>query len=282
MLISRRWTDASKRERGRSVGERRRIRRRQASADQHTTVDARDAGVNVCAVRVLVVGKLFSDTLKSMVFVALLIVITAVPRAVLSAFVIGGTSFSADSCTVKMVMSLGVVGVLLVAASRDTDRQNCYRCQCQTLHRVLLVAVCRERTPARDDGEADALALRPHQLPAQVESHVDVVRAAAARDHSRRGVEVVAEVELQHVAARQLLDADVPRRAIGPVAVEARRDLRDDRDRFADARAHAQADEHRVVRVLAGNLLVVVRLRRRRDRAHRARSCSVGVCASCT
>ena len=31
-------------------------------------------------------------------------------------------------------------------------------------------------------------------------------------------VEVVAEVELQHVAARQLLDADVPRRAVGPVA----------------------------------------------------------------
>jgi len=58
-------------------------------------------------------GKLFNDTLKSMVFAAELMVMTAVPRPVLSAFVIGGTSFCADSCTVKIVRLLGVVGELL-------------------------------------------------------------------------------------------------------------------------------------------------------------------------
>jgi hypothetical protein len=45
-------------------------------------------------------GKLFSDTLKSTVFFVESIVTTAVPRAVLSAFVIGGFSFCADNWTV--------------------------------------------------------------------------------------------------------------------------------------------------------------------------------------
>jgi hypothetical protein len=41
-------------------------------------------------------------------------VITAVPRAVDSAFVIAGDSLSADNCTVKMVTSLGALGLLLL------------------------------------------------------------------------------------------------------------------------------------------------------------------------
>jgi hypothetical protein len=59
-------------------------------------------------------GKLFNDTLKSTVFFTVSIVMTAVPRAVDSAFVIGGTSFRADSCTVKIFVVLGDVGVLLL------------------------------------------------------------------------------------------------------------------------------------------------------------------------
>src|SRR6266550_7840557 len=59
-------------------------------------------------------GKLFNDTLKSTVLVCELIVMTAVPRAVFSAFVTGGTSLAGDSWTVKMVVLLGVVGVDLL------------------------------------------------------------------------------------------------------------------------------------------------------------------------
>src|SRR5260221_5076564 len=66
-------------------------------------------------------GKLFSDTLKSTVFFTESIVMTAVPRAVASAFVIGGTSFSADNCTVKMVVVLGDDGGLLPHPAAPID-----------------------------------------------------------------------------------------------------------------------------------------------------------------
>jgi hypothetical protein len=59
-------------------------------------------------------GKLFSETLKSIRLLVLCTVITAVPRAEISAFVTAGTSFSAESCTVKIVVSLGVLGLLLL------------------------------------------------------------------------------------------------------------------------------------------------------------------------
>jgi len=62
---------------------------------------------------VLVGVKPFSDTLKSIVLAWELMVMTAVPRAPLSALVIGGFSFSADNCTVNTVMLLGA-GVLVL------------------------------------------------------------------------------------------------------------------------------------------------------------------------
>jgi hypothetical protein len=56
------------------------------------------------------------------VFFAESMVMTAVPRAVDSAFVIGGTSFCADNCTVKMVVVLGDAGLLLPHPAAPTVR----------------------------------------------------------------------------------------------------------------------------------------------------------------
>jgi hypothetical protein len=68
----------------------------------------------MCAMFTLLVDvKPVSDTLKSIVLACELMVMTAVPRAPLSALVIGGFSFCADNGTVKTVMLLGA-GVLLL------------------------------------------------------------------------------------------------------------------------------------------------------------------------
>src|SRR6187455_2135903 len=107
------------------------------------------------AVRVLVVGKLFSDTLKSIVFDDLFTVITAVPRAVFSTLVIGGTSFSADNCTVNTVISLGLVGVL------------------SSPHPATPTAAITTAITRRFIVSSSEPYLLP--LPAHVESHVDFV-----------------------------------------------------------------------------------------------------------
>ena len=101
-------------------------------------------------------GKLFSETLKSILLVALLIVITAVPRAVDSALVIGGTSFSADRFTVKMVVSLGAVGVLLLPHPAAPKTRIVTAASARRFIAVLLVSQNVEcKRQRKDDGEAD-------------------------------------------------------------------------------------------------------------------------------
>src|SRR5690349_3073866 len=73
------------------------------------------------------------------------------------------------------------------------------------------------------------------ELPADVEPHEDTLLVAAARELARRRVEVVAEIELQDVAVRHLLDAGVPGRTVRFVAREPRRGLEHDVRGRADA-----------------------------------------------
>src|SRR2546423_4532237 len=68
----------------------------------------------MCAARMTVpFGKLFSDTLKSMVFESEWTVITAVPRPLDSALVTSGTSLAGLNWTVKTVVVDGLVELLL-------------------------------------------------------------------------------------------------------------------------------------------------------------------------
>src|SRR5437763_12293665 len=58
-------------------------------------------------------GKLFIETLKSMVFESEWMVMTAVPRPLDSAFATGGTSFDGSRFTVKTFVVDGLVELLL-------------------------------------------------------------------------------------------------------------------------------------------------------------------------
>jgi len=101
-------------------------------------------------------GKLLSDTLKSIEFVALLMVITAVPRAVASAFVIGGTSFSADNGTVNTVMSLGDGPVLLPPHPATAKPRIVTATSARRFIVVLLVSqYVKSKRQRKNDGEAD-------------------------------------------------------------------------------------------------------------------------------
>src|SRR5207249_488755 len=134
---------------------------------------------------------------KSTVFESEWMVMTAVPRPLDSGFETGGTSLDGSRFTVKTLVVDGLVGLLLPQPA--TAR-----------------AAARHETMARR-----FIMFLPLELATQVESHEYVVLVAAARDHSRSRREVIAEIKLQHVAVRRLLDAHVPCRAIGCVAREA-------------------------------------------------------------
>ena len=186
-------------------------------------------------------------------------VMVAVPRALASAFVIGGVSFAALRLAVNVIGPVlpppdGVVGLSLphaviikatvtmlpvfssdvssiwnrVKGPRIRDPQCASRaCFSYVASHFRVTADCLPFTTAHPTFRASRIAHRAPGLahrgsrtaalkpPDQVEPQISVVCAAAARDLTEGGAERVREIQLERVAAGQLLDRDPPVGAAG-------------------------------------------------------------------
>src|SRR5436190_24218413 len=107
---------------------------------------------------------------------------------------------------------------------------------------------CRTRPPSRHSHTQESRSVSclssleetSVELTADVEAQVDRVAVASPRDLTWRRIEVVAEIELQYVPMRRLLDADVPGGAIRAVAGDARRRFGDHVRGFEQPKPRAQ------------------------------------------
>ena len=138
-------------------------------------------------------------------------VMVAVPRALASALVTGGTSLAALSGAVNTIGPVLLDGRgRAVAAARGGHHQCDSNC-CEAFHAALLLRVILSSGPGRQS----LLLLEP---PNHVEPEVDVVRAAAARELAESRAERVGDIQLHGVAGRLLLDGHRPRAAPRVVA----------------------------------------------------------------